>query len=166
MKGAKFRVQDLLGRVAREYRSGALATIRLCPGDYHRFHFPCGGDILETRTIKGAYHSVNPIALGSGVNVFCANKRSFTIIKSKYFGRFCYLEVGAFGVGSIVQTFTGKTCTKMREKGYFQYGGSTIILIFEPGMIRFSDDLVNNSAAGYETRVLTGETIGIAVNQE
>ncbi len=166
VKGAKFSMSELFDRVGREYKDGAAAVIRLCPGDYHRFHFPCGGDVVETKDIRGKYHSVSPIALESGADIFCKNKRSYSIIKSKYFGRFSFMEVGAFGVGSIVQTYSGKSAIKMREKGYFQYGGSTIILVFEPGKVQFSSDLLSISEQGYETRVLVGQEIGKALVSE
>ncbi len=159
VKGRRFTAGELLNREAPEYANGSLAVVRLCPADYHRFHFPCSGTITEQKDINGAYHSVNPIALATGLNVFGENKRAYNIIQSPQFGKVCFMEVGAFGVGSIVQTFEGTTVEKMQEKGYFTFGGSTIILIFEPQQIEFSGDLVENSAEGYETLVKVGETI-------
>ena len=161
VKGCKYSVDQLLNRDAKEYHNGALAVIRLCPADYHRFHFPCEGNILETVDINGAYYSVNPIVLEQGMNVFCENKRAYTIIDNPELGKVCYMEVGAFGVGSIKNTYKGNTVTKMQEKGYFEFGGSTVVLVFEPNKIKFSQDLIEHSKQGYETFLKVGETMGI-----
>ena len=72
----------------------------------------CGSDI------DGALHSVNPIALASGVDVFGSNKCSYSLIENKAFGTLCFVEAGAFGVGSIVNTRTAGAVEKMDEKGF------------------------------------------------
>ena len=136
--------------------------MRLCPSDYHRYHFPCTGTLSHYEDIAGALHSVNPIALASGADVFGANKRSLTVIETESFGSLAYLEVGAFGVGSIVNTKREGPVEKMDEKGYFKFGGSTVVLVFEPGKIKFSEDLVANSAGGRETLVKVGQDLATA----
>jgi phosphatidylserine decarboxylase len=160
VKGKSFTVDSLLGQPSPEFYDGSLAIVRLCPADYHRFHFPCDGAIIENRCIKGYYHSVNPFALATGVDVFGQNERHITMIESERLGRYGYIEVGAFGVGSIVQTFTGPAVRKGDEKGYFQYGGSTIVLVFQPEQIQFEKDLVEHSAEGVETFLKAGEVLG------
>lgn len=95
--------------------------------------------------------------------MFGENKRSYTLIKTANAGTMCYVEVGAFGVGSIVNTKTAGHVEKMDEKGYFKFGGSTVVVVFEPGTITFSDDLVANSAAGKETLVKVGEPFATAL---
>ncbi len=157
VKGHGFSIRKMLPGIAERYIGGALAIVRLCPADYHRYHFPCAGEIVKAKDIAGAYHSVNPIALGAGPDVFGENKRSYTLIKTEKAGTLCYVEVGAFGVGSIVNTKTQGRVAKMEEKGYFKFGGSTVVVVFEPGMINFSADLVTNSAAGKETLVKVGQ---------
>ena len=77
------------------------------------------------------------------------------------FGRYWMVDVGAFGVGTIVQTYEGECHAKGDEKGYFKFGGSTVILVAAAGALRFDDDLVHNSADGLETRVLCGERIAV-----
>lgn len=159
VKGYPFSIQTMLPGISERYVNGALAILRLCPADYHRYHFPVDGTIVESNDIKGALHSVNPIALGSGHDVFGQNKRSYTLIETETFGTVCYLEVGAFGVGSIVNTRKSGRVKKMDEKGFFKFGGSTVILVFEENKIVFSDDLLTNSAAGKETLLKVGEPL-------
>ena len=71
------------------------------------------------------------------------------------------VEVGATMVGSIVQTYTGNVVKKGDEKGYFKFGGSTVVLIFEKNRIRIDDDLLINTLNGYETAIKAGERIGV-----
>ncbi len=137
-----------------------IAVIRLAPVDYHRFHFPCACETPEpVRVVPGAYHSVNPIALLRRPDVYAENERQIVKCRAA-FGDFWLVDVGAFGVGTIVQTYTGARHAKGDEKGYFKFGGSTVILIAPAGKIAFDADLVATSAAGLETRVLCGERIG------
>ncbi len=163
VKGHAFGIRKMLPGHADRYINGALAIVRLCPADYHRYHFPCAGDIIEYRSIAGALHSVNPIALASGADVFGDNKRSYTLIDTEHAGILCFMEIGAFGVGGIVNTRRSGHVEKMDEKGYFKFGGSTIVLIFEPGRVRFSDDLVANSASGRETLAKVGQPLATAI---
>jgi len=137
-----------------------IAVFRLAPVDYHRFHFPCDCTTLgAVRVVPGQYHSVNPIALVARPDVYADNERHIVKCRAP-FGEFYLVDVGAFGVGTIVQTYSGDDHAKGDEKGYFKFGGSTVILVAEAGAIRFDGDLVKNSANGFETRVLCGERIG------
>ncbi len=160
VKGIKYTIDELLQQSAEEFNNGSLLVLRLCPADYHRFHFPCDGRISESRRINGVYHSVNPVVVALNVNVFCENKRQYTMIENPIFGRFAMVEVGAWGVARIVDTFKGDEPKKMDEKGYFMFGGSTIILVFQEDRLRISPDLTENSSSGYETLVKVGEEIG------
>lgn len=136
-----------------------IAVIRLAPVDYHRFHFPCDCRTpAAVRIIPGKYHSVNPIALIRHPDVYADNERQILACDAS-FGRFWMVDIGAFGVGTIVQTYCGDIHAKGEEKGYFKFGGSTVILIVPAGALKFDDDLVRNSSNGIETRVLFGERI-------
>lgn len=164
VKGASFTVSELLGKtgadVADQFRDGALCVCRLCPADYHRYHYPdCGRELRRWR-IKGRYHSVHPLALRSQLRVFSENVRTVSLLDLTHFGLTAFIEVGAFGVASIVQTHKAETFARSDEKGYFAFGGSTIILIFRADSIRFDDDLVAHSANGMECLVRVGEAIG------
>ena len=113
------------------------------------------------KKINGSLLSVNPIALHQFYNAFCENKREFTIVQSNTFGDVLFMEVGATNVGSIVQTFNmNQKVEKGDEKGFFQFGGSTIILFFQPETIKFDQDLLENTIQGYETLVKMGESLG------
>jgi len=162
VKGKSFTVDELLGFTAAEFYDGSLAIIRLCPADYHRFHFPCEGRLIEQYRIKGRYHSVNPLVLALGIDVFGQNERQVALLENARLARYAYVEVGAFGVGSIVQTYTGPFVQKGDEKGYFQYGGSTVILVFQPGKILFEEDLLTHSAEGFATFLRAGQRLGKA----
>ncbi|MEH6475887.1 MAG: archaetidylserine decarboxylase [Sneathiella sp.] len=164
VKGFPFSIKTMLPDIYERFTNGALAIIRLCPADYHRYHFPCAGTITESVDIQGALHSVNPIALGSGPDVFGENKRTYTLLDTLDAGTMCFIEVGAFGVGSIVNTRTSGSVQKMDEKGFFKFGGSTVVVVFEQGQIQFSEDLVKNSAAGRETLLKVGEPLATVLS--
>ena len=163
VKGYPFSIHKMLPDISERFVNGALAIVRLCPADYHRYHFPCAGKIADAKDLNGTLHSVNPIALGAGPDVFGENKRSYTLIETENAGTMCFIEVGAFGVGSIVNTRTKGNVSKMDEKGYFKFGGSTVVVVFEPNQVKFSDDLVENSAAGKETLVKAGQPFATAL---
>ena len=163
VKGYPFDIRRMIPEHADRFTNGALAIVRLCPADYHRYHFPCAGDIAEYRCINGALHSVNPIALASGRDVFGDNKRCYTLIETEPAGTMCFLEIGAFGVGGIVNTCISGHVEKMDEKGYFKFGGSTVVLLFEHGRVRFCEDLVVNSDDGKETLIKVGQPLATAI---
>lgn len=152
--------------LAEKFRNGSCAILRLCPADYHRFHFPVSGKVGITKTVPGLLHSVNPYALEQGLPVYCLNKRTICELKSNQLGSVLMLEVGALFVGSIVQTYRAGTAVQRGdEKGYFKFGGSTCILFFEEGAIEFDKDIVQNSQNGLETFVKMGEQIALSSRQ-
>ncbi len=162
IKGHRFDVSSFLDNpdLAQKYHDGVLLIIRLAPADYHRFHFPVGGNVSPNKMIDGEYYSVNPFALRKKAEIFCLNKREYTILSNPLFGDIVMAEVGATMVGSIEQTFKGSSVNKGEEKGYFKFGGSTIVLLFKKGKIQIDEDLLINTAKGYETTVKMGERIG------
>ncbi len=168
VKWAPIRLIDLFNgneELVRKFQGGSCAILRLCPSDYHRFHFPVAGTPNQTTTIKGLLHSVNPYALELKIPVYCMNKRTLCEFKSEHFGSILILEVGAFGVGSIVQTYNAqKHVNKGAEKGFFKFGGSTTILFFEKDHVLFDTDLIQNSEKGIETLVQMGEQVATKVS--
>ena len=164
IKGTACSPAALLGSDAEAapYAGGAAFVLRLAPPDYHRFHFVDDGTAQATREIPGRYDSVNPIALAVVPDLFCRNKRAVTTIDTANFGRMAYVEVGAITIGTIVQTYAPGPVARGQEKGYFRYGGSTIVALFEPGRVAFDADLAADAAAGLEVRVRAGERIGLA----
>ncbi len=165
IKEQQFSINTLIGDItfASHYKNASMYIFRLCPSDYHRFHFPDDGIPSETKIINGEYHSVNPVAL-KHVDSFSRNKRTLTVFHSQLFGDILYIEVGALGVGSIQQTYAAnKTIKRGDEKGYFQFGGSTVILLLKSGMIQIDNDILEHTKKGIETRLLMGSRIGKAL---
>jgi phosphatidylserine decarboxylase len=163
VKGQKFDLPALLNdiKLASKYADGALVLSRLCPVDYHRFHFPAAGVPSATRLIGGPLFSVNPIALRQRLAYLWTNKRTVTELKTEDFGTVICMEIGATCVGTIHQTFTpGQPVAKGAEKGYFAFGGSSTITLFEPGAIRLERDLVENSANQIELYARIGTPMG------
>ena len=146
-----------------KYEDGSMIVIRLAPYDYHRFHFPVGGRVSPVVRIKGDYYSVNPIALHKMVDIFCRNKREYVVISNPVFGEVVMAEVGATMVGSIVRTYNGNVVEKGQEKGYFKFGGSTVVLFFEEDKIKIDNDLLENTENNLETAVKMGERIGVGM---
>lgn len=162
VKGKKFSLERLIGSapLAEKYETGSMAIARLCPSDYHRFHFPIDCTPGETRLINGPLFSVNPIAVKQNVELLTENKRMITPLVTQEHGTILFIEIGATNVGSIHQTFTpGKFYKKGEEKGYFSFGGSSIILLFEPGRIQFAPDLLRCSEQHIEILCLFGQPL-------
>lgn len=163
IKGQRFDLPALLGdeQLAKRYRDGSLVLSRLCPLDYHRYHFPCAGIPGPPRTIRGPLFSVSPIALRCQLAYLWQNKRTLTQLKTDKFGKVICIEVGATCVGSIHQTFTsGTEVEKGEEKGYFAFGGSSTITLFEPGVITLEQDLLDHSANRTELYAQMGSRMG------
>lgn len=164
IKGFTYSLKELVqdNEIYNLYNGGTCLIFRLCPTDYHRFHFVDDGLCSETTKIKGHYYSVNPIALKSVKKLFCQNKREWSIFHSENFGDVIYMEVGATCVGSIIQGYIPNTKIKKGdEKGYFKFGGSTVILFFKKNTVKIHEDLLNQTRLGFETSVLMGEKIGL-----
>lgn len=162
VKGQEFSLTAFLHdrAAASRYSEGSMAIIRLCPTDYHRFHFPCNGIASAARLINGPLFSVNPMALRKRISILSENKRVVTEIETERFGTILYIEIGATSVGSIRQTYRPGPISKGAEKGYFEFGGSCIVLLFEKGRIVFDQDLIANTKKGLETRANFGESLG------
>lgn len=166
VKGAPFDLTSLLGdaELARRFAAGSLLISRLCPVDYHRFHFPCAGVPGEPRWINGPLFSVSPIALRQRPGILWENKRCLTVVKSPELGTVLYLEIGATCVGTIVHTSTpGQPVAKGDEKGYFRFGGSCVITVYEPGRVGWDADLVEHGTAGREVYGWMGERCGVRI---
>ena len=165
VKGAKFSFEELLGNAqdAEKFAGGAMLISRLCPVDYHRFHFPVGGIPGEPRLINGWLYSVSPVALRRRLRYLIENKRVVTLVESPEFGTVGMVEVGATNVGSIQQSFMpGRAVKKGEEKGLFAFGGSCVITLFQRGRIRLDADILEQSAKHLETFARVGDRLGEA----
>lgn len=172
VKGKKFSLVELFGEaelpeekreLSRKFAGGAMLISRLCPVDYHRFHFPVSGMPGEAKLINGWLYSVSPVALRINVNRLVENKRQLTLIESAQFDTVAMFEVGATNVGSIRQTHVpGRAVQKGEEKGLFAFGGSCVITIFQQGRIVFDADIVEQSRQHVETYARMGDRLGTA----
>jgi phosphatidylserine decarboxylase len=139
---------------------------RLCPVDYHRFHFPVSGTPDKPTLINGLLYSVSPVALKQNINYLTENKRYHTRIQSPEFGQVLMFEIGATCVGSVEYTFSpGVPVQRGDEKGYFKFGGSETILLFEPSRIQLADDLLKQSKKGRELYAWMGDSMGKMVGR-
>lgn len=167
VKGQSFDLAELLGsaELAAKYEKGALLLSRLCPVDYHRFHFPVSGVPQAAHVINGPLFSVSPIALRQNLSYFWQNKRSITPVATEHCGTVLVLEIGATCVGSIHQSYqAGKSLEKGAEKGYFAFGGSSTILLFEPGRIEIDAGLLQRSQNCTETYARMGTAFAKVVS--
>lgn len=163
IKHLTYSLRELINddKLAEKYQGGTCIILRLCPTDYHRFHFIDSGTVSQNHKVKGHYYSVNPIALERIPKLFCENKREWSILKSDNFKDVLMIEVGATCVGSIIQTYKENSkVEKGAEKGYFKFGGSTTILFFENGSVVLDQDIKKQSSLGFECLVHFGEHIG------
>lgn len=163
VKNRKFKLASLLKseELADRYAEGTMIIARLCPSDYHRFHFPCSGIPGETHLINGQLYSVNPWALKKNIDIFTQNKRTLCEVQTDHFGKMLYLEIGATNVGSITQTYSPfQFYPKGAEKGFFSFGASSLILLFEPDSLHLDEDLVYASTQGIEIKCLMGQQMG------
>ncbi|KAJ3860614.1 phosphatidylserine decarboxylase-domain-containing protein [Lentinula novae-zelandiae] len=170
IKGREFSVARLLGNAykaeAERYNGGALAIFRLAPQDYHRFHSPVDGRIGNMTYIAGEYYTVNPQAIRTALDVYGENARKIVPIDSPQFGRVMAVCVGAMMVGTIQTTVEeGQWVKRGEEFGYFAFGGSTIVLLFEPGVLEWDEDLVINGRAALETLVRVGMGLGTGLRR-
>ena len=166
LKGDEFTLQEFFKDdfLAEKYKDGVFMIVRLAPVDYHRYHFPADGFINKSRLIEGYYYSVSPHAIKKNFRIYCENKREYSTLKTEKFGDIIISEIAATMVGGIIQSYTPDTFIKKGdEKGYFYFGGSTVIMIFEKGKVAVDKDLILNSQNGIETKVYMGEKIGVSV---
>lgn len=163
VKGQKFELEALLGHssLAKEFQGGSMVLARLCPSDYHRFHFPCDCLPGSTQLINGWLYSVNPLAVKRNIHILTQNKRTLCELDTPLFDRIIYMEIGATSVGSIQETYTpNEWQSKGAEKGYFEFGGSALILLFAKNTIAFDKDLLAATEEGFEIRCLLGQSMG------
>ena len=165
VKGFKFTMAEFFAdeALAKEFAGGSMVISRLCPVDYHRFHFPVDGTPGEPRLINGLLYSVSPIALRKNMGYLVQNKRALTLVESPQFGRVAVFEVGATCVGTIKNVFVeGRPVKKGDEKGFFKFGGSCVITVFQRGRIRLDADVAAQSEAHIETYARMGDHLGVA----
>ena len=166
VKGQRFNLAKFLGsaKLAAEFAGGSLLISRLCPVDYHRFHFPVAGRSGAARILDGSLRSVSPLALRRKLSILWENRRMITEVDSAAFGRMIVMEVGATCVGGMPHTYQAETqVEKGADKGYFSFGGSCVATLYQPGAIRFDNDLLAQATLGREVYAKMGEQCGVVV---
>lgn len=165
IKNCDYSVKSLIRstELSEFYRNGWLYIIRLTVDNYHRYCYPDSGYQYENIPLPGIYHTVNPVAVAHA-SVYVENNREYTVIDSDHFGRILQMEVGAMGVGRITNERENCFVKKGQEKGYFEFGGSTICLFVPHNCVSPCEDLVLNTMEDCETIVKMGEVIGYAKN--
>lgn len=160
IKGRTYTADEILGdpENAKEFAGGYALVFRLTVDDYHRFCYPDKGCLISKRFIKGKLHTVSPVSKNH--KIYMENTRLVNLLKTEKFGTIAYIEVGAMLIGRIVDNGTD-VFEKGQEKGYFEPGGSTVIIMVRN--VEIDKDIMEQSASGIETKVRYGERIGRAL---
>jgi len=168
IKQTQYTVRSLLKdeKLAKRYEGGTAYIIRLTVDDYHRYCYVADGVKSAQRKIRGVFHTVNPVA-NDYAPIYKMNTREYCLVQTEELGTVLQMEVGALMVGRI-KNHKKKVSVVHRgeEKGMFEFGGSTVVLLTEPGKVQTDEDLVRNSATGAETLVKMGEKIGEKCQKE
>jgi phosphatidylserine decarboxylase len=166
IKHAPFNLQQLLAdaELADRFAGGSIVIARLYLSDYHHFHFPVSGIPGPAQRLGSRCFAITPNTGSKLVPLYARNVRSRTLMETDRFGLLAMIEIGGFTVASLNQVYTASAPTpKGSRKGFFGIGGSTVVLVFEPGAIALDDDLLANTQGSLETYVRFGERIGTAL---
>jgi len=163
IKGQSFDLAKFVGHadLAEDFAGGSMLISRLCPVDYHRYHFPVSGEAGAVQILDGTLRSVSPLALRRHLSILWENRRARTVVDSLQFGKVLVMEVGATCVGGMHSTFEPSTVEKGGHKGYFSFGGSCVTTVFQKGAIQLDADLLEQAAAGREVYAKMGERCGV-----
>ncbi|KAH7350565.1 phosphatidylserine decarboxylase-domain-containing protein [Rhexocercosporidium sp. MPI-PUGE-AT-0058] len=168
IKGKNFTIGNLIldHEQAKVWTDGSVASFRLSPQDYHRYHSPVAGKVKWFKQISGDYYQVDPVCLSSDVDILTRNARCCIVIQTKEFGMVLFVAIGATEVGTVEinEAFRkeGADVKKGEEIGLFKFGGSSIIVAFEKDRIRFDEDLLSVSQQRIMVDVEVGMSLGTA----
>lgn len=162
IKGGNYSVSSFLrcSKLAERYNGGWFMIFRLDVSDYHRYMYIDNGYKSKNIHIKGVYHTVNPVALEKA-DIYKENVREYTVLHTENFGDVIQAEVGAMLVGKISNHHQKHKVIRGEEKGMFEYGGSTVVLIIPSDTVIPDSDILKNTKDGFETVVKMGERIGV-----
>ena len=164
LKHTEYTVASLLkdAALAAKYEGGWVLIFRLTVDDYHRYCYVSNGEKGESVRIPGKLHTVNPIA-NDYFPIYKENAREYSTLHTDTFGDILMMEVGALLVGRIVNHHGAASVRRGQEKGYFQFGGSTVVLLLEKDRAAIDEDILRNSREHVETVVRMGERVGVAI---
>ena len=159
IKGKKYTVERILKdkELASEYENGYFMVFRLSVDDYHRYAYIDNGKCLSNKNIKGKYHTVGAIAFDRH-KVYEENHRAYSVLETENFGKIIQMEVGAMMVGKIVN-HDKETFKRGEERGYFRFGGSTIVIMVKENVLKIDKDILDNSKNNIETKIKQGEKV-------
>lgn len=163
IKQSYYSLESLLQdkELAETYENGYALIFRMTADNYHRYCYVADGMQEESVHIPGAFYTVHSV-INDYHPVYKENTREYCLCHTKSFGDMVTMEVGALMVGKIVNHQKSGLFSKGQEKGYFRFGGSTIVLLFRKDTIEIDRDILQNSIDGIETMVQYGEKIGDA----
>ena len=167
VKQSRFTISRLLRdrKLASVFNGGYALVFRLCVDHYHRYVYFDSGKKYKDRIIQGVYHTVRPVALEE-YPVFVENTRQYSVIRTENFGWAVQMEVGAMLVGRIVNEHpSAGMVIRGEEKGHFEYGGSTIIVLLPENRVELRHDLLESLNTNTEIPVIMGEVIGKALQR-
>ena len=156
IKNSVYTVDELINEKGKKYNY--VLIFRLDVKDYHHYVFPDNGVVINSKFIKGVLHTVQPISFKRN-KVYSENSRNITFLDCENLGNVCYIEVGAMLIGKIVNEKI-KVFKKGNEKGHFEFGGSTVVLLLENDKVRLREDILKIQNSGLELPVKLGERIG------
>ncbi len=163
-KGRNYSLLELIGgdqQLAKEFADGSFITLYLSPKDYHRIHMPLSGNLKHMLHVPGRLFSVSAATTRVVNRLFARNERVVNMFENTLVGDFYVILVGALFVGSMETVWHGQVTpphggflrrwdydcndSKFRfsegqEMGRFNMG-STVILLFKPGTVRWSGEL-------------------------
>ena len=160
IKNSIYNLEDILGssEMAEKYNNGTCLVFRLGVNDYHRYIYIDSGKLISQKFINGELHTVRSIS--EKYNVFSRNCRVVNEFQTESLGDVAQVEVGALLVGC-VQNYNKSVFIKGEEKGYFEYGGSTVVVLLQEGVVTIDADIIEQSNKDIEVKVSVGEKIGV-----
>ena len=166
VKNTLYAVRELLRDpdLARRYENGLCLVLRLGVHNYHRYCYLDNGTKTENRFIKGRYNPVMPL-VSLNNPVYRQNSREFCTLHTENFGDIVQIEVGACMVGRIVNHHDAGPIRRGQEKGLFQYGGSTIVLLLEKDAVKLAEEVFERTKQFIETPILYGAKIAEKLNK-
>ena len=161
IKKSAYSISSLLQdeQLAGDFIDGVCLIFRLMPDDYHRYCYIDDGDIVCHKRMKGVLHTVRPVAVGR-YNIYSQNSREYAVLQTRNFGKVIQMEVGALFVGRIKNHITNGSFRRGEEKGMFEFGGSTIVMLFQKNAVTIDKAIYENTHNNRETIVKQGYIIG------
>ncbi|MCL2690161.1 MAG: phosphatidylserine decarboxylase [Chitinispirillia bacterium] len=163
IKNSVYNIKGLLkdDTLAQEYLDGVCLIFRLTPDDFHRYSYIDNGEVLSCKKIKGVLHTVRPIS-HRHYKIYFQNAREYAVLQTENFGKTVQMEVGALFVGRIKNHSETGPFKRGEEKGLFEFGGSTIVMLFQKERVVIDRVIYENTEQDKETIVRQGYKIGAA----